>query len=87
MCAAKLAVVAVLFKLGEEHAALKPVSARLPTRNGEAKKLDAASSCPQHAADQHAAKNSHLTPGECRLDRSWFVVSGGPMGVAEGAAK
>ena len=37
----ELAVVAVLFKLGKENAALKPVFAQLPAREGETRKLDA----------------------------------------------
>jgi len=37
--------------------------------------------------EKHLRQELAFQRDECRFERSWFVVQGGPMGVGKGAAK
>jgi len=72
----QLAVVAVLFKTGQENAALKPVFAKLPAKEGETSKLDA----PINLADLLPAGRAYyafmgsLTTPPCSEEVRWQVL-------------
>jgi carbonic anhydrase len=72
----QLAVVGVLFKLGRENAALKPVFAQLPAREGEARTLDAGFDATQLLPKTHGyyAFSGSLTTPPCSEEVRWQVL-------------
>jgi len=72
----RLAVVAVLFKLGKENAALKPVFAQLPAKEGETRKIDAGFDAAQllPATRGYYAFTGSLTTPPCSEEVRWQVM-------------
>jgi carbonic anhydrase len=72
----KLAVVAVLFKQGRENAALKPVFAQLPAREGDKRALDGTIDVTQLLPADHAyyAFAGSLTTPPCSEEVRWQVL-------------
>lgn len=71
----KLAVVAVLFKLGKENAALKNVFAQLPAKEGETQALEALNPADVLPAEQsYYAFMGSLTTPPCSEEVRWQVL-------------
>lgn len=71
----KLAVVAVLFKLGRENAALKPVFGQLPAKEGESLKLESLDPAAVLPADRaYYAFMGSLTTPPCSEEVRWQVL-------------
>lgn len=71
----QLAVVAVLFKVGKENAALKPVFAKLPAKQGDSLALEAINLTDLLPADpSYYAFMGSLTTPPCSEDVRWQVL-------------
>lgn len=71
----ELAVVAVLFKVGKENAALKPVFAKLPAKSGASEALESFNPADLLPADaSYYAFMGSLTTPPCSEDVRWQVL-------------
>jgi len=71
----KLAVVAVLFKIGKENAALKPVFDAMPSKEGEVAKLDSLNPAVVLPAERtYYAFEGSLTTPPCSEGVQWRVL-------------